>query len=324
MIEAEGTSFPKIANKFKQKVFFLMFILIPFFAFSQSSKPSWVLLEEGRFYLEETLNNSANLGKAILFFRQALFERGIYPEADFYLAQAYSREGNTTLEKFHLEKAKREKMYFSSYPLYLETLYRLAEISLLEDETFKAIDYLKEIVLSNPTYEQAFKENRLEKFNSLFLEKQRDQEGFELVFNYYRFPYDSSIKAHKLLSKIYYQLGDFDLSLNHSLFFLIGVTSHLYDMALYYEPEFDFSDLRSFISRFSHYKEIKDSLENSQFWLTYVYLGNSAYALDSKKNYDIALEIWRQVVQLSTDSLASRIALDQIQKPTIKKEINLR
>lgn len=305
----------------KSIIRFFLFLIFPSFlmASQQSVMPSWVLLENARRISQENSYEVPDLGRAVALLREALFLRGVYPEAEYFLASIYLREGNTFLAKLHLQESRQQKDFFQIKMDYAQTVYDLADISILEGDLIKAIEYLREIAFLSESYQEAFSSGGLSKYNELFIEKRRGIEGLPLVFNLYRFPYDNSVNAHIKLAKIYYDLQVYSLSVNHLLFALIGELSRVYDMVEYYEPEYTFESFRSFIAKVKEYPRTKDLFNNSQIWLNYVLLANAAYALDPEENYDLAFEMWRDVVDMSDNNLAIQVAKSQIQNPVIIK-----
>lgn len=300
---------------------FFLFLLFPSYlmATQQSVVPSWVLLENARRISQENNYEAPDLGRAVALLREALFLRGIYPEAEYFLANIYLREGNTSLAKLHLQESRQQKDFFKVKMDYAQAVYDLADISIVEGDFIKAIEYLREIAFLSESYQEAFSNGGLSKYNELFLEKRRGIEGFPLVFNLYRFPYDNSVKAHIKLAKIYYDLQVYSLAVNHFLFALIGEFSRVYDMVEYYEPDYTFETFRSFISKVKEYPRTRELFKSSQIWLNYVLLANAAYALNPEENYDLAFEMWRDVVEMSDNNLAIQIAKLQIQNPTVIK-----
>ncbi|AHH12106.1 Tetratricopeptide repeat family protein [Borrelia hermsii YBT] len=276
--------------------------------------PYWILLEKGRqlIYSKEGFVKS-NLTIAMNYLQEALLRKGIYPEANYYLSVAYSMIGNVVLEKLHLQKALENKDYLLDKFFEKNILFSLAKIAELEDHHVDMIDYLNEILSkfsnSDDYYNyhyvvQKYEDTTGNKFNMSFylysyLKQVRGTSGLDFTFNLYRFNNYNVIDAHQLLAKVYFKIGAYELAIAHGLVAAVGILTRMYDYVSYYEPLYEFKNLRAFARKINEYTDIKTSFESTDFWEIVYNIAYATYIYDNGKHRLRAVDTWKLIVDLA-------------------------
>ncbi|AHH10244.1 hypothetical protein bcCo53_000087 [Borrelia coriaceae] len=276
--------------------------------------PYWILLEKGRqfIYSKEGFIKS-NLTSAINYLQEALLRKGIYPEVHYYLSVAYSMIGNVTLEKLHLQKALEDKDYLLERAFEKKILFSLAKIAEVEDNYVDMIDYLNEILtkFSNSDdyynyhyFVQKYGDTKDNKFNMSFylhsyLKQVRGTSGLDFTFNLYRFNNYDIIDTHQLLSKVYLKMGAYELAITHGLVAAVGILTKMYDYVSYYEPLYEFKNLRSFIQKINEYTDVKTSFKSTDFWEVVYNIAYATYSYEQHKHKLRAIDTWKLIVDLA-------------------------
>ncbi|ANF34299.1 hypothetical protein A7978_00430 [Borrelia turicatae] len=300
--------------------FLLLFIFSFIFNLNSSGVkefPYWILLEKGRqfIYSKEGFIKS-NLTSAINYLQEALLRKGIYPEANYYLSIAYSMIGNVVFEKLHLQKALEDKDYLLDKSFEKNILFSLAKIAEIEDNYVDMIDYLNEILSkfssSDDYYNYHYVVQKYEnttggtgnKFNMSFylhsyLKQVRGTSGLDFTFNLYRFNKYNIIDTHQSLSKVYLKIGAYELAITHGLVAAIGILTKMYDCVSYYEPLYEFKNLRSFVQKINEYTDVKTSFESTDFWEIVYTIAYATYSYDDHKHTLRAIDTWKLIVDLA-------------------------
>ncbi|AJA89936.1 hypothetical protein OY14_00430 [Borreliella chilensis] len=296
----------------------LFFLVLPFSislsSLSNKNFPYWILLEKGRQFLySKSEFSKSSLTDAINYLQEALLRKGVYPEASYYLSVAYGMSGNAVLEKLNLYKAFEDKDYLLDGSFEKKILFSLAKMAELENNYVDTIDYLNNILNKFSTkkdyysyHDYSNNENSASnnKFNISFyltsyLKQVRGAFGIDFTFNLYRFKNYNVIDTHQLLSKVYLRLGAYELSITHGLIAAVGILTRMYDYVCYYEPVYQFRNLRSFVKKINEYKAIKNAFESTDFWEIVYNIAVATYTYSNGDYRFRAIDTWKLVVDLA-------------------------
>ncbi|WKC78590.1 hypothetical protein QIA30_00985 [Borreliella turdi] len=294
-------------------LFFALSFSISLNSSSNKNFPYWILLEKGRQLLySKSEFSKSNLTYAINYLQEALLRKGVYPEASYYLSVAYGMSGNTVLEKLNLYKSFEDKDYLLDKSFEKKILFSLAKMAELENNYVDTIDYLNDILNKFSTKKDYYsyhdysqgENNTPNKFNISFyitsyLKQVRGAFGIDFTFNLYRFKNYNVVDTHQLLSKVYLRLRAYELSITHGLVAAVGILTRMYDYVCYYEPVYQFRNLRSFVQKINEYKAIKNAFESTDFWEIVYNVAVATYAY-SNGNYKFrAIDTWKLIVDLA-------------------------
>ncbi|AFI30873.1 hypothetical protein Q7M_94 [Borrelia crocidurae str. Achema] len=298
--------------------FFLFFFIFSFVLSLNSlgvkELPYWILIEKGRqlIYSKEGFIKS-NLTDAINFLQEALLRKGIYPEANYYLSIVYSMIGNVVLQKLHLQKTLEDKDYLLDKSFEKNILFSLAKIAEIENNYVDMIDYLNEILSKfsrgddyyNYHYivqkygDTSDNKSDMSFYLNSYLKQVRGTSGIDFTFNLYRFNNYGLIDTHKLLSKVYLKIGAHKLAITHGLVAAVGILTRMYHYINYYEPLYEFKNLRSFVKKINEYNDVKSSFESTDFWEIMYDISYATYIYDENKHKLRAVDTWKLIVDLA-------------------------
>lgn len=207
----------------------------------------------------------------------------------------------------------------------------------LENNYVDTIDYLNDILNKFSTkkdyysyhdYSQGENSTSSNKFNISFyltsyLKQVRGAFGIDFTFNLYRFKNYNVIDTHQLLSKVYLRLSAYELSITHGLIAAVGILTRMYDYVCYYEPVYQFRNLRSFVQKINEYKAIKNAFESTDFWEIVYNVAVATYAYSNGKYRFRSIDTWKLIVDLAP-RFSPYIAKSrsQIKNSIFKKRVN--
>lgn len=189
----------------------------------------------------------------------------------------------------------------------------MAKIAEVEGNYVDMIDYLNEILSkfssSDDYYNyhylvQKYENTTGNKFDMSFylhsyLKQVRGTSGLDFTFNLYRFNRYSIIDTHQALSKVYLKIGAYELAITHGLVAAIGILTKMYDCVSYYEPLYEFKNLRSFVQKINEYTDVKTSFESTDFWEIVYTIAYATYGYDDHKHTLRSIDTWKLIVDLA-------------------------
>ncbi len=241
------------------------------------------------------------------------------------------------LKKLNLYKSFEDKDYLIDESFEKKILFSLAKMAELENNYVDTIDYLNDILNKFSTkkdyysyhdYSQGENSTSNNKFNISFyltsyLKQVRGAFGIDFTFNLYRFKNYNVIDTHQLLSKVYLRLSAYELSITHGLIAAVGILTRMYDYVCYYEPVYQFRNLRSFVQKINEYKAIKNAFESTDFWEIVYNVAVATYAYSNGKYRFRSIDTWKLIVDLAP-RFSPYIAKSrsQIKNFVFKKRVN--
>ncbi len=163
-----------------------------------TDKPSWLLLERGRQAFE-----LGEYGLASRVFREVIEKDKISPDAEFWLARIFEKQGEYILAEKQYNRALENSNDFYIPEQKFSVLYRLADIYRKTDQYGKYEKTLNEIIDSD--------EDRLEIFNLQYammdIIKKAD---INKLLELYRYDKDKSNRAFSELGIFYYKTGRYN------------------------------------------------------------------------------------------------------------------
>ncbi|AHH10144.1 Tetratricopeptide repeat family protein, partial (plasmid) [Borrelia parkeri SLO] len=108
-----------------------------------------------------------------------------------------------------------------------------------------------------------------------------------------------SVDTHQSLSKVYLKIGAYELAITHGLVAAIGILTKMYDCVSYYEPLYEFKNLRSFVQKINEYTDVKTSFESTDFWEIVYTIAYATYSYDDHKHTLRAIDTWKLIVDLA-------------------------
>lgn len=242
----------------------LVLLFLPLGGYSQNMRfPSWVLYGMGAQAYE-----NRQFDQALLYFREAIKVRGIFPEAEIMAGRIYGIGGDQTLRKRQLEKAYSQKEMLEVKEDQYEILYQLAELADQRTGPDKGklrqevIDGLLLILKDDQVFQKAEKGQLTFAYARALLETNGPAVGLDRILLLYRDRLTFSLRAHVWLSQLYFEGEAYNKSLSHSLMVFVSLYSELLDRLREYEPIWQFKSLKEYHELvFSGLQIYKPSLE---------------------------------------------------------------
>ncbi len=222
--------------------------------------PSWVEFGRGEMAVQEK-----HYGQAVNDFRKAIERKGIYPEAEWKLAEVAGINGDPLVEAQLLRHALGEAGLLAVPDDKWAILYTLAKVEKqlpspgLEKKSL-AMDTYREILSQDPDYEALEAGTGLGGYDAAFFTKPgrfvyqstgkesftSQLTGLNRVLYLYHHPVDFSLKAHQELAKLYLENHAWDQAEVHALYALTAIFSTVIDAVQAQQPDYVFHSLNDF------------------------------------------------------------------------------
>ena len=219
--------------------------------------PSWVEYGEG---LKEMAEN--HYGEAAVDFNRAIERKGIFPEAEWKLADLAGLDGDPLIKERLLEKALDEAGLLVVPDDRWELLYDLAAVRLrlpsqgLEKKSL-AMDTYRQILNQDPDYARLESEGGLAGYDAAFFTRPgsfiyqstglpsftSQLTGLNRVLYLFHHPVDFSLKAHEELARLYLENHAYDQAEVHALYALTAIFSTVIDEVQRIQPDYVFRSL---------------------------------------------------------------------------------
>lgn len=257
-----------------------------------------------------------NAGEAMDLFQQALNrKRGIYPEAEIAIGDIFNREESEyDLALLHYKRALKYKSAFLIPDNIYTVLYRIATIHRINEDYQLMQARLNDILKDSDFYTSS----RYSHLRSSILSSYTNN-GIDHLLKLYRFKEDFALEAFSSLGWFYYRTGRNRLSILNYLFTIISTVSESVEELRIHDPDYEFSNLLSFIKASSRIENISDFLKRTDFFKSLYYLACATYAHGYK---DLAISIYNIIVKSGYKGKYRELSIRQIRKPWIESYIN--
>jgi hypothetical protein len=220
--------------------------------------PSWVL-----FGLGQKAYEAKKFGEATVYFRQAVDRRGLYPEAEAYLARIASQGEGTALQEAQLLKALDERGLLQVPDDRYSLLYALADLRLRSDDGKSvekgeaALETWREILHDDKAYRAVEDGGGLDGYYKSLLDKPslvnlktatgpsltQNLVGLNKLLYLYRHPLGFSLKAHQEIAALSVTNKAYKKAVGHALFALVGIFSTSIEQVQSIHPDYVFRTL---------------------------------------------------------------------------------
>lgn len=249
--------------------FLVIFLVFCFRAVAQSGAPepdqlpSWVLFGLGQQAYEQK-----RFGEAAVYFRRAVDQKGIYPEAEAALAQIANHGEGTALQEVQLQKALDERGLLQVPDDRYALLYALADLRLRSDAGTSvekgeaALETWRDILKDDGAFQAVEASGGLDGYYHALMAKpsiivlKTAQEpsitanlvGINRLLYLYRHPLGFSLRAHQEIAALSVTNKAYKIAVGHSLFALVGIFSNVIDQVKVTHPDYVFRNLDELFS----------------------------------------------------------------------------
>jgi tetratricopeptide (TPR) repeat protein len=207
-----------------------------------------------------------------------------FPDAEYWIGEAYRVEGELGIALKQYEKAYEQRDLLETPGFDLAILYKIVDIHRVRQEYTAMEERLLEILQRDTLWSQDSSS-----FVRTAMMRTLENDGVNRFLTIYRYNNQDVERSHRLLGLYYLALGRHNRAVEHLLFaFLIQNTVMIEDV-LGSQFDFIFSSLDTLIPTTSRRPELASYIEEVEYYKTMYYLGS---ALNGSGRLPPARELW--------------------------------
>jgi tetratricopeptide (TPR) repeat protein len=195
-----------------------------------------------------------------------------FPEAEYWIGEAYRVEGELGIALKQYEKAYEQRSRLETPGFDLEILYKIADTHRLRREYTAMEKRLLEIVQRDTLWS----ENSSSFVRSAMM-RTLENDGVGRFLTLYRFDNQDVERAHRLLGLYYHAVGRYDPGVQHLLFAFLIQNSVLIEEIIRTQFDFSFTTLDALIAETPHRPVLRAYIEEVEYYKTIYYLGAALY-----------------------------------------------
>jgi tetratricopeptide (TPR) repeat protein len=207
-----------------------------------------------------------------------------FPDAEYWIGEAYRVEGEYGIALRQYERAWEQRTLLETPGFDLEILYKIADIHRLRQEYTAMEERLLEILMRDSLWQED-----TASFIRAAMTRTLENEGVGRFLTLYRYNNQDVERAHRLLGLYYHALGRHNRGVEHLLFsFLIQNTVMIEDV-IRIEFDFTFSSLEALMAETLRRPALQAYMEDVEYYKTIYYLGTT---LNGSGKLQPARELW--------------------------------
>ena len=242
-----------------------------------------------------------------------------YPEAEFWIGETYRAEGELGLALKQYQKAYGERSLLEIPGFEVEILYKITDLHRIRQEYQEMENRALEILKGPPEAPRDFLwagEN--EGFTRAAMMRILENEGIGRFLTLYRYNNPPVEKAHRLLGFFYYASSRHTQAAEHLMFSFLIQNTLLIEEVLHRQFDYSFSSLDALMESISRRQDLREYLEEVEYFRTLYYLGAALYATGKQVP---ARQIWTFLSGQEGAAQWRSRARSQLQSPYIEKAI---
>lgn len=195
-----------------------------------------------------------------------------FPEADYLIGEIYRIEGEYDIAEKCLLTAWTNAANLDIPDEQYDILYSMAAISLVKKDMRSYESNLLNVVAQDSNYTD---ENKLN--SMMMLIRKGEAGGVEKFFKMYRSDCYKAINAYSALSEYYEDAGDKDKALKTGTLCVLTGFTKMYNIVKQRNPDFEYTDLSSFIQQVSTYTDINEWGIKNNVWRSFNFFADMTY-----------------------------------------------
>ena len=215
-----------------------------------------------------------------------------YPEAEYWIGEAYRAEGELALAFRQYERAWESRALLEIPEFDVEILYQIANIHRLRREYQEMEKKVQEIVEGNGPSggprDKLWAGETSAQIRSAMM-RVLENEGFGRFLTLYRQQNTVTERAHRLLGFFYYASNRHIPAAEHLMFAFLIQNTVLIEEIMRREFDFEFTTLEDLMSLVRQRPDLEDFLEECEYFRTAHYLATALYASGKTKP---SRELW--------------------------------
>jgi tetratricopeptide (TPR) repeat protein len=227
---------------------------------------------------KDSLGNSAQAALA------ALGRLKDFPDAEYWIGEAYRVEGEHGIALKQYERAYEQRALLESPGFDLEILYKIADLHRMRQEYTAMEERLLEILMRDTLWQED-----TSSFIRTAMVRTLENEGVGRFLTLYRYNNQDVERAHRILGLYYHALGRHNRGVEHLLFAFLIQNSVMLDEIIRTEFDFAFSSLEALMAQTLRRKVLQAYMEEVEYYKTIYYLGTS---LNGSGKLQPARDLW--------------------------------
>ena len=246
-------------------------------------------------YISDSRNTAAAAVLAELYFRvpkaalqgsakrvlEELDRLKSYPEAEYWLGEAYMAEGELALALRQYERAWQDRALLETPGFEVEILYKITEVYRLRQNYQEMEKLAKEIVEgrdASGSPRDGLWNNGSPSLTRAAMTRILENDGVNRFLTLYRHHNPVTEKAHRLLGFFYYASNRYANAAEHLMFAFLIQNTVLIDEIIRREFDFTFTNLNDLMVFVRSRPELEDYLHETEYYRTIFYLSSALFA----------------------------------------------
>jgi tetratricopeptide (TPR) repeat protein len=197
-----------------------------------------------------------------------------YPEAEFWLGEAYRAEGELGMALRQYQKAYDERSLLETPGFAVEILYKMVEIHRIRQEYQEMENRALEILRDSDRDALWAGES----FARASMARIMENDGISRLLTLYRYNNIQVEKAHRLLGFFYYASNRHNQAAEHLMFVFLIQNTVLIEEVMRRDYDFTFSTLDALMEAMQRRPDLWLFIEETEYFRTLYYLATSLYA----------------------------------------------
>ncbi|MDR1949808.1 MAG: hypothetical protein LBQ38_10485 [Spirochaetaceae bacterium] len=193
-----------------------------------------------------------------------------YPEAEYWIGEAYRAEGELGIALKQYQKAYEERALLETPGFVIPLLYRIADVHRLRQEYNEMENRLLEILVEDSLWSADS-----DSFVRAAMTRTLENDGINRFLTLYRYHKPEVLQAHRLLGFYYYASGRHGRAAEHLLFAFLIQNTILIEEITRNQFDYSFSTLDALLDLVV--RPLAAYLEEVEYYKTMYYLGTAFY-----------------------------------------------
>jgi tetratricopeptide (TPR) repeat protein len=238
-----------------------------------------------------------------------------YPEAEYWIGEAYRVEGEFVIALRQYEEALKQKSNLQESDFAIEIQYKIAALQEILQNYNAAERQLLGILTNDTLWNQDDSS-----FVKTAMRRTLENNGINQFLSMYRYKNAEVEKAHRLLGSYCYLSGRHNRAAEHLMFAVLIQNSTIIDEAIDKRFDFKFTTLDALMAEIARRQDLRDYMKETDYYKTLYYLGASLYAI-GKTN--AARGIWTFIAGRSDSLEWNGRAKRQLANPFVEKAVEM-
>jgi tetratricopeptide (TPR) repeat protein len=238
-----------------------------------------------------------------------------FPDADYWIGEAYRLEGEYGIALRQYERAWEQRALLETPGFDLEILYKIADIHRLRQDYAAMEERLLEILTRDSLWQED-----TSSFIRTAMMRTLENEGVGRFLTLYRYNNQGVERAHRLLGLYYHALGRHNRGVEHLLFAFLIQNSVMIEEIIRTEFDFTFGSLETLMAATLRRNALKAYMEDVEYYKTIYYLGTS---LSGSGRLQPARELWYFLSQRNDAWEWNARSVAQLRSPFLERAVEM-